>query len=91
MLKCAICGRKLVKGKPRYITRIVSYAAYDPLEITFDDLRLDLDKALAEVLAKIREKPTRKLQDEIIKTFHYDLCPACRRKYVKNPLGGGAG
>jgi hypothetical protein len=88
VINCAVCGRKLVKGKLRYITRIVSYAAYDPLEISYDDLRLDLEQALKKALAQVKGKKTRSLQDDIIKTFHYDLCPRCRRRYVKDPLGG---
>ena len=87
-MKCAKCGRTLKKSQPRYITKIVSYAAYDPLEISFDDLRLNIDRELARILASLKRKRAKNLTEDIIKTFQFDLCPACRKKYIKDPLGG---
>ena len=38
---CDRCGRAIEKKALRYVAKIQVFAAYDPLEITFEDLTRD--------------------------------------------------
>ena len=34
----------------------------------------------------MKEKSAEELEDSVHKAFKYDLCPACQRAYILNPL-----
>ena len=86
-MKCALCAKRLYKGKLRYITRIETFAAYDTLEITIDDLLQDQEKIIKKLLTSLRKNSTKSLEEDISKSFSYTLCPKCRKIYIKDPLG----
>jgi hypothetical protein len=88
-LVCDGCGAALLADDDvRYVVRIEGFAAYDPLEITRADLDKDLDGELRAILAELEGKTAREAQDEVHQSFQFDLCPACWRRYLKDPLGG---
>ncbi len=88
-LVCDACGGTLLlDADVRYLVKIEGYAAYDPLELTRRDLQRDFDvemKALMETLSSLGEAEA---QDQVHRAFAFDLCPACWRKYIKDPLAG---
>ncbi len=86
-MKCAICGKKLEKGKLRYILKINTYAAYDTLEIKLEDLLKNYDTEIKKLLTSLKKKSKKTLEEEIFKNFKFNLCRNCRTKYIKNPLG----
>ena len=85
-LTCDRCGNGLLLDAPvRYEVRIEVASAYDPLELS----REDLDKAeeeLKALLEKLKGYSAQKAQDEVHREFRFDLCATCQRKFLANPL-----
>ncbi|HIE11236.1 MAG TPA: hypothetical protein EYP62_06435 [Kiritimatiellae bacterium] len=84
---CDMCGEPLDPGDLRYELRIEAFAAYDPLDITFDDLLgMDLEKEIARVADACRNVSSQELMRQVYTSFRFDLCPRCYRRYIRNPL-----
>lgn len=86
-LSCDRCGGGLLLDAPvRYEVRIEVTSAYDPLELTREDLAKARDelKALVEAL---RDYSAEKAQDEVHREFRFDLCATCQKAFLANPLG----
>ncbi|PYK58940.1 MAG: hypothetical protein DME21_14560 [Verrucomicrobia bacterium] len=83
---CDRCGRPIEEGQLRYIAKIEVFAAADPLEITLEDLlrntRSEMD-ALLEQCEKLTEE---ELMRDVYVKFNFDLCRACQKAYVTDPL-----
>lgn len=86
-LTCDRCGNGLLLDAPvRYEVRIQVKSAYDPLELTKEDL----DRAgttLRKAIDLLKEYPADKAQDEVYREFKFDLCRVCQIAYLKSPLG----
>ena len=86
-LTCDRCGNGLLLDAPvRYEVRIEVKSAYDPMELTDDDLAraaADLKQA-AEAVQKLSAEEA---MDEIYKEFRFDLCRTCQKQFIKAPLG----
>ena len=84
---CDGCGEPLlVDSNVRYVVKVQVYAAYDPLEITEDDLEKVTPEAWNDLMEELNDADADTLESEVHISFQYDLCPACRRTYVKDPL-----
>jgi len=86
-LTCDRCGNGLLLDAPvRYEVRIEVKSAYDPMELTDDDLaRAAADlKAAAEAVQKLSAEEA---MDEVYKEFRFDLCRTCQKQFIKAPLG----
>jgi len=84
---CDMCGEPISEGDLRYEVRVEAFAAYDPLNITFEDLlNLDLEKEIARVAEACREVSAEELMREVYTSFRFDLCPRCYRRYIRRPL-----
>lgn len=84
--KCDLCGKDLTAvGETRFVVRIDSYPGGDPDRITDEDLEADHMEEIAELLrrddsidADVNPGP---------RSFRFDLCPCCMKKYADDPLG----
>ena len=86
-LTCDLCGKALLVDEPvRYEARIQVYAAYDPLEITPDDLTRDHRAEIRALLAQLRDADPQMIEENVYKEFRFDLCMACQRRYLRDPL-----
>ena len=85
---CDLCGQQL--GERRYVAKLEVYPAFDPEEIDEDDLDADHLQEIAQMLEEMEETGKTQLEDCGSKEFRFDLCPACYRKYVRDPLGRDA-
>lgn len=86
---CDLCGQELLlKSEVRYEVRIEVKAAYDPLELGDEDL--DFRAEIAKVLRQLEGISDAEAQAQVYTLFEFDLCLACQRKYVKNPLAAEA-
>ena len=86
-LVCDRCGKTLLLDEDvRYIVQIEVYAAYDPMEITADDLRRDHRAELRTLVRSMERADPGALQDAVHRGFTFDLCPACQREYLRDPL-----
>ena len=82
-----MCGKLLlVDEDTRYVVEIKVYAAYDPLEITPEDLAKNHRKKMRDIFESMKDKSADELEDEVAKLFRLHLCPACQKIYLKNPL-----
>ena len=86
---CDMCGKPLlVDSGVRYIARIEVFAAYDPMELTAEDLKRDRMKEIRELAQRLAGLDPRELEDQVYKSFTFDLCPECQKEYLKRPLPG---
>lgn len=88
-ITCDVCGKELlVDEDTRYVVKIQVYAAYDPMELTADEVARDRSQELAELLRQLEEMDAEELQDQVARCFQFDLCPACQKRYLAEPLPG---
>jgi hypothetical protein len=86
-ISCDGCGAGLlIDASVRYVLKIEVFAAYDPLEITREDLERSGPDEMARLIETLEGRDPRELEEEVYKKFLLDLCPACQRNYVRDPL-----
>ncbi len=86
---CDLCGKELRPGEDEhFVVKIEVYAALDPAEITDADLDDDHMEAVSHLLREMEEST---VEPEDVEPphrhFRYDLCPCCRKRFLKDPLG----
>lgn len=86
---CDRCGQPMEEGALRYEAHIKVFAAYDPLEISFEDLEKDHSAELEQIAAQCRDKTEDELMRDVYVELRFDLCPACQHSYLMNPLSAG--
>lgn len=87
-IECDRCGKGLLLDSDvRYIVTVEVKAAYDPMEITRDDLKRDFEAEMRRLLARMEKISEEEAQEQVYKKFTFDLCPDCRKRYIRNPLG----
>jgi hypothetical protein len=85
---CDLCKRPLdSENELRYVVKLEVYAAFDPLSV--DDAEDDRDNLhdLHEILERMDDAADEAIGDDVYQQIRFDLCPECRKKFVKNPLG----
>lgn len=82
---CDLCGQQL--GDRRFVAKLEVYPAFDPEDFDEDDLDADHLQELSEVIQEMEATGKSEIEDCSSKGFRFDLCPACHRKFVKDPLG----
>ena len=86
-MTCDLCGKPLLAEEPvRYEVRIQVYAAYAPLELTADDLTQDHRAEIRALLERLGSMDPQEVEDSVHKEFLFDLCMACQRRYLRDPL-----
>ena len=86
---CDSCGRELGRdSEVRYEVRIEVKAAYDPLEISAEDLEKDYRTEIAKLLRQLEGLSTTEAQNQVYRVFNFDLCLACQRRYICSLLSG---
>ena len=83
---CDRCGRPIQKGQLRYIAKIEVLAAADPLEITLEDLLRDTRREMDALLEQCEQSSEEELMRDVYVKFKFDLCRACQKAYVADPL-----
>ena len=85
---CDLCGKELlVEEDLRYVVKLEVYAADDPLEITEEDLEEDHMEEISQLIKQMDDMDEQELEDQVYKSFRFDLCPECHKKFLKDPLG----
>ena len=86
---CDMCGKPLLVDEDvRYVVRVEVFAAYDPMELSAEDLKRDRLKEIRELVKRMEAMAPQELEDQVYKQLTFEVCPACRKKYLKNPLPG---
>ena len=83
---CDRCGQLIEEGALRYIAKIQVYAAYDPLNVDFADMTRDYTNEIKEILKRCEDLSEEELMQDVYVNFQFDLCRACQRSYIKEPL-----
>ncbi|NBO91481.1 MAG: hypothetical protein EBV06_04075 [Planctomycetia bacterium] len=83
---CDSCGKEIDKGVDHHVLKLEVYIANEPSDLTEDDLDEDHLEAVSELL---QQQPggEESLCDSSYTRKRYDLCPACRRRFLRDPLG----
>jgi hypothetical protein len=83
---CDRCGKAIERGDVRYVAQIQVFAAAAPLEITLDDLLEDHAPEIDRLLRQCAGLSEEELMRDVHVEFQFDLCRACQKVYVTNPL-----
>ncbi len=83
---CDRCGQLIEERSLRYIAKIQVYAAYDPLNIDFEDATRDHTEEIRAILKSCEGLSEEELMRDVYVEFQFDLCRACQRSYLKDPL-----
>ena len=69
----------------RYVVKMEVFAAMDTASEEEDDN--DQLQEIQDILQRLEDAEDDKIGEEVCQQLRFDLCPECRRKFVKNPLG----
>lgn len=90
---CDLCKRLIDSEEDlRYVVKIEVFAAVDPLEAeqsagsNHEDDRDHLQE-MQEILQRMDETDSDAVGEDVYQQLRFDLCPECRKKFAKNPLG----
>jgi hypothetical protein len=83
---CDRCGRPIEQGRLRYIARIEVISAADPFEITLEDLLRDTRREMDALLQQCEQLSEEELMRDVYVKFEFDLCRACQKAFVADPL-----
>lgn len=91
-LTCDRCGATLMLDHDvRYKVRIEVSAAYDPMEISEDDLAGDHRAEMRRLIGKLAQADARSVEESVYATREFEICPACQRAFLRDPLGKPGG
>ena len=85
-ITCDHCGKQLHSGQDHYVVKIEVFAAHDPAEITEEDLDTDHMEAVSELLQELTDSDDAEVRDSAPHYVRYDLCPDCRKRFLRDPL-----
>ena len=83
---CDLCQRPI--REERYVAKLELTPAFDPEELAPADLDTDHLEVIADSIAAMESTGEFELEDLRPKQFRFDLCPACFRRVMSDPLGG---
>jgi hypothetical protein len=84
---CDLCKREFdPDGDLRYVVKIEIYAAYDPNASADDDEDRDHLQEIQDILESMEDAEDERIGEDVYQQLRFDLCPECRRKFLKNPL-----
>jgi hypothetical protein len=86
---CDLCGKEICPGQDqRFVVKLEVFAAHDPAKITEADLDDDHMQAVSELLREMEENECEDADpaQPAYRSFRYDLCPECHRRFVRDPL-----
>jgi len=87
-ITCDMCGKSLLVDEDvRYVGDLLVYAAYDPMEVTSEDLQRDIRAEISELLEKMKDRDAAELEEEVVAARRLDLCPACRKRLLDELSG----
>src|SRR5215470_4168260 len=85
---CDLCGKELRPGEDQhFVVKVEVFAAHDPAGLTEDDLDEDHMEAFGEMLREADEERLPGPVPPACQQLRYDLCTACRQRYLRDPLG----
>lgn len=85
---CDLCKREIdAEEDLRYVVKMEVYAAFDPAASDEeDDDDRDHLQEIQDILERLEDTESDQICDEVYQQLRFDLCPECRKKFIKNPL-----
>ncbi|MBY0228689.1 MAG: hypothetical protein K2W96_05350 [Gemmataceae bacterium] len=83
---CDGCGKELGGTHARHVVKIEVFAAPEAGALTDDDLDQDNLEAVAELIAQAEDGDGPPAVEPSSASLRYDLCPGCRRRFLRDPL-----
>jgi hypothetical protein len=84
---CELCGTALERGE-LYVVRMDVLADPEMPPVSRGQLdALDFDAEMNQLLEQMKGMTAEELQNQVHQRFEFRICPACRRKFVRDPLG----
>ncbi|MDA7978620.1 MAG: hypothetical protein MPJ50_07600 [Pirellulales bacterium] len=85
---CDVCHCVLEAGRDiRYVVRLEVFPALDPVEesdaVDDRDYLMEVDDSLSALAPFDLNEP----DDDLYQELQFTLCPECRQRLAKNPLG----
>ena len=85
--ECDKCGKPLAANdRQRYIVKMEVFAAADHVDFDAEEIA-NPKLEMAKVLSQLANADPDEIEDQTYRSFRYDLCNACRRTFIKKPLG----
>ena len=85
---CDLCGRNLdAQNDLRYVVRMEVYAAFDPVASDGEEDDRDHLQEVQDILERMEDAQSDEIGEDVYQQLRFDLCPECRRKFLKSPLG----
>jgi len=85
---CDLCRRELDPEEDlRYVVKLEVYAAFDPATSNEEDDERDHLQEIQDILERLEDAESEQIGEDVYQQFRFDLCPQCRKKFIKNPLG----
>jgi hypothetical protein len=86
---CDLCKREIDPDDDlRYVVKIEVYAAFDAGGgDARDSDDCDHLEEIQDILERMEDSASDEIGDDVYQQLRFDLCPECRKKFVKNPLG----
>jgi hypothetical protein len=83
---CDLCKREIDPQRDlRYVVKVEVFAAIGGTG--FDDEDYDPLQDIQDVIECLEDEDDDQIGEEVCQQLRFDLCPECRRKFLKNPLG----
>lgn len=82
---CDVCGCQL--GEQRFVVKMEVFTPFDPEDFDEEDLDQDNLQLIAEELNEMELTGQTEIDDFATRKMRYDLCPRCRQKFLRDPLG----
>ena len=83
---CDVCKRDIdPQHDLRYVVKMEVFAAMDDSGCGDDDS--DHLQEIQDIIERMDDADCDEIGEEVCQMLRFDLCPECRRKFVKNPLG----
>jgi hypothetical protein len=84
---CDLCKRELDPSDGlHYVVKVEVMAAADPQDNGAIDADRDYLREIHDALEGTSEDALQLMGDQAHQQLRFDLCPACCKKYLKNPL-----
>jgi len=85
---CDLCKRPIdAEDDLRYVVKLEVYAAMDPVDADRKDDDRDHLQEMQEILARMEDAEDDQIGEDVYQQMRFDLCPECRKKFLRNPLG----
>ena len=85
---CDLCKRELDPEQDlRYVVKTEVYAAFDPMMVDETDDDRDHLQEIQEILECMEDVESDQIGEDVYQQMRFDLCSACHKKFLMNPLG----